>query len=146
MGKITAFGALRALNRRNFRPMTYRILLIMSGILMMFAVFSIVMLMGAYKDPLQANVEGIWILTGICTALTVLVVLIGLRQRSVMHARFETEVNAQVGTNGQIDARTFADAVGITLDSAREVLDTMASHRGWQRTEEAGYNAVYRVR
>jgi len=126
--------------------MTYRILLIMSGILMMFAVFSIVMLVGAYNDPLKATVDGIWILSGICTVLTVTVFIIGLRQRSVMLARFEAEVQTQVSTNGQIDARTFADAVGITLDSAREVLDTMARHRGWHRTEEAGYNAVYGTR
>lgn len=125
--------------------MTYRILLTMSGILMMFAVFSIVMLIGAYNDPLKASVNGIWIMTGICTALTVTVVVIGMRQRSVMHAKFEVEVRAQIDRAGVIDARTFAEAVGITLDSAREVLDTMARHRGWQRTEHAEYNAEYRV-
>jgi type VI protein secretion system component VasK len=131
--------------RRNFRVMTYRILLTMSGILMMFAVFSIVMLIGAYNDPLKASIGGIWIMTGVCTTLTVTVVIIGMRQRSVMHAKFEDEVRTQLTQKGHIDAHLFAEAVGITLDSAREVLDTMARHRGWQRTEFAEYNAEYRA-
>ncbi|MBU3742701.1 MAG: hypothetical protein FGM24_10515 [Candidatus Kapabacteria bacterium] len=125
--------------------MTYRILLAMSGILMMFAVFSIVMLIGAYKDPLLANVQGIWIMTGICTALTLTVLGIGIAQRKTMHTRFEAEVVRQTKELGHIDAVTFASTLGISLDSAREVLDTMARHRGWQRTEHAQYNAVYRA-
>lgn len=125
--------------------MTYRILLAMSGILMMFAVFSLVMLIGAYIDPLKANVSGITIMSMVTTIATLVVLRVGLAQRKRMHTRFDAAVSEQVRLHGYVDAEEFAAAAQISLDSAREVLDTMARHRGWKRTEHAGYNAHYVV-
>lgn len=123
--------------------MTYRILLAMSGILMMFAVFSLVMLIGAFIDPLQSNVSSLTIMSVITTSVTLVVLRLGLAQRKRMHARFDAAVSEQARLHGYVDAEEFAAATRISLDSAREVLDTMARHRGWTRTEYAGYNARY---
>lgn len=134
-----------ALLYRNFRAMTYRILLAMSGLLMMFAVISLVLLMGAMLNPSNAGITGLVVMSAVCVAVTLIVLRFGLVIRRKMHVRFDAAVGDQVQRRGYIDAVDFAAAVSISLDSARDILDSMAQHRGWVRTEHAGYNARYVV-
>lgn len=124
--------------------MIYRLVLIASGLLMMFFIFGLVMFIGSLSgDTISDSAMGNAILTGVFLFLTLVVLRIGLGMRKSMHRKFESAIADMSATNGHIDAVNFADTVGITLDSARDVLDAMARKRHWRREELTGYNARY---
>jgi hypothetical protein len=123
--------------------MNHRLLLIASGFLGMFAVYSMVMWIGAVQEVHAPSPTGIVILTMICTIGTLVVLRRGLAMRKAKHVEFEAEIERQFREHGVLDAATFATATNVTLDSARDVLDRIARERNWKREELSGYNAHY---
>ncbi len=123
--------------------MNYRIILIGSGLLMMFAVYGAVMLMGAYVGDTDA-MSGNAIMTLIFTVLTLTALRIGLSQRKRAHQIFERVITEEFDSHGYLDAVRFSQGAGISLDDARDILDKWAPERKWSRVELSGYNAEYR--
>jgi hypothetical protein len=122
--------------------MNYRIILMGSGLLMMFAVYGFVMMIGAIVGGNDA-VMGNGILAGTFTILTLIMLRIGLYQRKKAGRLFENIIAAELDEHGSVDAQRFATACGVTLDDARDVLDRMLYRKGWDCLELDGYNAMY---
>lgn len=122
--------------------MAYRILLLCSGLLMMFAVFSLVLTIGSVvggSDTWKGN-----LILGLCfVTLTTVFLVIGLVKRKAVYSRIETEIAAQLVQHNYVDAKVFAQSAGISLDDARDQLDKRMKTRGWQRTELPEDNAQY---
>ena len=114
-----------------------------AGLLMMFAVYGMVMMIGAIVGENDA-VFGNALMTLVFTALTVAAFSIGMAQRKRAHQLFSTVIENELSTHGYVDAIRFSKGAGVTLDDARDILDRMARHRGWHRTELTEYNAEYR--
>ena len=122
--------------------MNYRIILMGSGLLMMFAVYGFVMMIGAIVGGNDA-VLGNGILAGIFTVLTLIMLRVGLMQRKKAGRLFENIIAAELDEYGSVDAQRFATACGVSLDDARDVLDRMLYSKGWDCLELDGYNAMY---
>lgn len=123
--------------------MIHRLLFIIAGLLLMFAVMTAVMMVGSSYDP---NAES---MTGYVTMLSILVVAmvvffrLGTRVRRRLQQRFDDVLSRHFSQSGSIEASTFASETDISLDSARDVLDTMARRRGWRCVEGVQYDAWY---
>ncbi len=123
--------------------MTHRLILMLSGLLMMFAIFGMIMWIGATVGENESAATGNMILTLIMTVFTLTALQAGLSMRKKANARIETSIEAQFATRGFVEAATLAAEIGISMDDARDVLDKRAARRLWKRTELEQYNARY---
>ena len=125
--------------------MNYRILLMGSGLLMMFAVYGLVMTIGALVGSNDA-VTGNAIMAMTFTVLTLIVFRVGMAKRKKAQQLFDNVIAAEVDVYGAVDAQRFAAACGVSVDDARDILDRRLYSKGWNCVELEGYNAVYTPR
>lgn len=123
--------------------MNYRVILMGSGLLMMFAVYGLVMMIGAMVGEDDAA-TGNAIMALIFTTFSVTALRVGLSQRRKAHVRIDSVINDEFDTHGYVDALRFSKGAGVSLDDARDILDKKYVQHGWKRTELASYNAEYR--
>lgn len=123
--------------------MTHRILLMVSGLFMMFAIYGYIMMIGSLVDESDAWF-GNMVLGSICATIMLSVFLTGMIMRKSARQRIEAEIDKQFRENGFLEATTFATNAGVSLDDARDQLDRRMVERGWSRVELEQYNAVYR--
>lgn len=125
--------------------MSHRLVLMLSAIFMMFAVFGFVFAMGAFiGDNDDIGIGNLWLgFTMITTSAIVLV--IGMRLKKQADARIETVITGLLAEYSYIEATRFAERLGITVDDARDVLDKRARTHNWRRLELEQYNAKYYV-
>lgn len=124
--------------------MNYRIILIASGLLGMFAVYGGIMWIGAVVGESEDAITGNAIMTGIFTTLTLTAIRVGLSQRAKSRKRFDALIEQEFAQHGFVDAIRFSQGAGISLDDARDLLDKRYAALGWTRVELQGYNAEYR--
>lgn len=124
--------------------MNYRIILMASGLLGMFAVYGGIMWIGAVVGESEDAITGNAIMTGIFTTLMITAIRVGLSQRAKARKRFEAVVEQEFADHGFVDAIRFSQGAGISLDDARDWLDKRYIANGWTRIEKSGYNAEYR--
>jgi hypothetical protein len=124
--------------------MNYRIILMASGLLGMFAVYGGIMWIGAVVGESEDAITGNAIMTGIFTTLMITAIRVGLSQRAKARKRFEAVVEQEFTDHGYVDAIRFSQGAGISLDDARDWLDKRYIPNGWTRVEKSGYNAEYR--
>lgn len=110
---------------------------------MMFAIFGLVMWIGAEVGENDDAATGNMILCLIMTTLTLAALKTGLWMRSRMNSRMDEVINSLVAREGHIDAKSFAAEMEISMDDARDVLDKRARKRNWKRAELEQYNARY---
>lgn len=122
--------------------MNHRILLMGSGLFLMFSVFTTVMFFGGYfHDAEGSDKNGILALA--CFGLTIAVFVFAMRLRKRAHGRIAAEVREEMQTLGYVDAAQVGNALGMSLDETRDVLDRLSHAHKWRREESAGYNARY---
>ena len=122
--------------------MNYRVILMGSGLLLMFAVYGFVMMIGAMVGRNDA-VTGNAIMAMIFTVLTLTAFRVGMAKRKKAHQLYANVIEAELDEHGAVDAQRFAAACGVTLDDARDILDRRLYSKGWDCVELDGYNAVY---
>lgn len=123
--------------------MMHRLVLMLSAILMMFAIFGLVMWIGALEGDNENAAFGNMILCGVMSVLMLITLVIGMRMRTAMNTRAESLLAELFARDGHVDAGVFAERMGVSLDDARDMLDKRARDRQWQRTEYAHYDARY---
>jgi hypothetical protein len=123
--------------------MMHRLVLMLSAILMMFAIFGLVMWIGALEGDNEKAAFGNMVLCFVMTILMTITLGIGMRMRKTMNGRAENVIDELFTKEGFVDATVFADRMGVSLDDARDMLDSRARDRQWLRTEYAHYNARY---
>lgn len=123
--------------------MTHRLVLMLSAILMMFAIFGLVMWIGAVEGENENAAFGNMVLCFVMSALMIITLIIGMRMRTAMNLRIENLLTEMFQRDGSVQAASFAERMGISLDDARDVLDKRSRDRGWLRTEYAQYDARY---
>jgi hypothetical protein len=123
--------------------MSHRLVLMLSAVFMMFAVFGFVFAYGAWKgDNDDIAVGNLWL--GITMISTSAIILIwGLRLKKQADARIDAAIADLLAKHACIEATEFAQSLGITLDDARDVLDKRARASNWRRLELEQYNAKY---
>ncbi|MCX6140767.1 MAG: hypothetical protein NTX15_08070 [Candidatus Kapabacteria bacterium] len=123
--------------------MTHRLVLMLSAFLMMFAIFGLVMWIGANAGDNDDAAFGNMILCLLMTASSITALVIGLRMRTGATSRIEGAIAMLTGSIGYIEATTFAAEMKISLDDARDVLDKRSRIHNWRRVELEQYNARY---
>ena len=123
--------------------MTHRLVLMLSAILMMFAIFGLVMWIGAIEGENEKAAYGNMMLCFLMSALMIITLIVGIRMRASMNLRIENLLTEMFQRDGSVQATSFAERMGISLDDARDVLDKRSRDRGWLRTEYAQYDARY---
>lgn len=110
---------------------------------MMFAIFGLVMWIGAEVGENESAATGNMALFLIMTALTITALLTGLWMRSRLNSSMDEVITSLVEKDGHFDAISFASEMKISMDDARDVLDKRAQKRNWKRVELEHYNARY---
>ncbi len=123
--------------------MTHRLVLMLSAILMMFAIFGLVMWIGAIEGENEKAAYGNMMLCFVMSVLMIITLIVGIRMRASMNLRIENLLTEMFQREGSVQATSFAERMGISLDDARDVLDKRSRDRGWLRTEYAQYDARY---
>jgi hypothetical protein len=123
--------------------MTHRLVLMLSAILMMFAIFGLVMWIGAIEGENEKAAYGNMMLCFVMSVLMIITLIVGMRMRASMNLRIENLLTEMFQREGSVQATSFAERMGISLDDARDVLDKRSRDRGWLRTEYAQYDARY---
>lgn len=123
--------------------MMYRLVLMLSAILMMFAVFGLVMWIGALEGDNEKAAYGNMMLCFVMSFFMVATLVIGMRMRWAMNTRAEAALTELFAEHGHVQATTFAERIGVSLDDARDMLDARARDRSWLRTEYEQYDARY---
>lgn len=123
--------------------MLHRLVLAVTGIMMMFTVFGGIMFIGSFGEVHADTALGNGILTAILLVLTLIMLVVGLRMRKRANQRLLQVVDEIFAAQNGLDASHFAERAGISLDSAREFLDKQAHLHAWHRVESSGYNAHY---
>ena len=123
--------------------MNHRIILMGTALLMMFAVYGYIMMIGAIVGDNDA-VFGNALMGSVFLVLAIVTFNIGMAQRRRAHERIEDVVDKEMREHGYIDAERFAEGAGVSLDDARDILDRLGRKNNWKRTELTGYNAEYR--
>lgn len=125
--------------------MSHRLVLMLSAVFMMFAVFGFVFAYGAFigdNDDIAWGNLGLGI-TMITTSAIVL--LWGLNLKKKNDVRINATIADLLAKHACIEAAEFAKDLGITVDDARDMLDTRARAQNWRRLELENYNAKYFV-
>ncbi len=123
--------------------MMHRLVLMLSAILMMFAIFGLVMWIGALEGDNEKAAYGNMMLCFVMSVLMVVTLVIGMRMRSAMNKRAEAALTELFAEHGHVQASVFAERLGVSLDDARDMLDKRARDRMWLRTEYSHYDARY---
>lgn len=123
--------------------MTHRLVLMLSAFLMMFAIFGLVMWIGANAGDNDEAAFGNMILCLTMTASCLVALFAGLRMRSRASIRIESAISHLFGSVGFVEATAFATELKISLDDARDVLDARSRIHSWRRVELEKYNARY---
>lgn len=123
--------------------MMHRLVLMLSAILMMFAIFGLVMWIGALEGDNDKAAFGNMMLCFVMSFFMVVTLVIGMRMRSTMNTRVESALTELFAEHGHVQATVFAERLGVSLDDARDMLDKRARDRQWLRTEYAHYDARY---
>ncbi len=125
--------------------MSHRLVLMLSAIFMMFAVFGFVFAYGAFVGDNDDIAWGnLWLgVTMITTSAIVL--LVGLRLKKHEDARMDGVIADLLSKESCIEASRFAECLNISVDDARDVLDKRARANNWRRLELEHYNAKYFV-
>jgi len=113
-----------------------------SGLLMMFALFGAVMMLGGLVNDAESW-TGNSILSGIFTILALVVFRIAMSVRKKNHVRINAEIDRQMSELGYVEAALIADRLKMTVDETRDMLDMAGRHRRWRRDEMPEYNARY---
>ena len=122
--------------------MTYRILLITSVLFMMFAVFGILMGVGAISGGSE-TAFGNFMFGGIMSVICIAFLFIGLRKMKSFTTLFEQAVVQDLQNNGCVEALHVATVLNISMDDSRDLIEKYAAKRSWKRIELDGYNARY---
>jgi hypothetical protein len=125
--------------------MNYRVILMGSGLLLMFSVYGFIMTIGAMVDDSDA-VTGNFLMGAIFGVFTLTALQIGMRLRKKAHKIFAEVIARELDEQGFVEAVRFSEGVGVSLDDAREILNHRMSENNWSCTELKGYNAEYRPR
>ena len=112
---------------------------------MMFSVYGFIMMIGAMVGDNEA-VKGNFIMGFIFLIFTLAAFQIGMKQRKQAHMVYDNVISAQLDEQGYVEARSFSQGAGVSLDDAREILNHRMSEKDWTCTELEGYNAEYRPR
>ena len=123
--------------------MMHRLVLMLSAILMMFAIFGLVMWIGALEGDNEKAAFGNMMLCFVMSFFMIVTLVIGMRMRTAMNTRAEAVLAEMFAQDGHVQAATFAERLGVSLDDARDMLDKRARDRQWLRTEYAHYDARY---
>lgn len=123
--------------------MMHRLVLMLSAILMMFAIFGLVMWIGALEGDNEKAAFGNMMLCFVMSFFMLVTLVIGMRMRTAMNTRAEAVLAEMFAQDGHVQAATFAERLGVSLDDARDMLDKRARDRQWLRTEYAHYDARY---
>lgn len=125
--------------------MTHRLILMLSALLLMFAVFGFVFALGAtIGDNDDVATGNLW-LGIIMIGASVATLLIGLRLERRFDMRLDDAVRSLSDDANSFEADAIARAMNISLDDARDVLNTRASRNGWTCQELSSYNARYTI-
>ncbi|MFN4985975.1 MAG: hypothetical protein ACK5BQ_06750 [Ignavibacteria bacterium] len=125
--------------------MSHRLVLMLSAVFMMFAVFGFVFAYGAFigdNDDIAWGNLGLGV-TMITTSAVIL--LWGLSLKKKADVRVNATIADLLAKHACIEATEFAKDLGITVDDARDMLDTRAREQNWRRLELENYNAKYFV-
>ena len=117
----------------------------LSAVFMMFAVFGFVFAYGAFigdNDDIAWGNLGLGV-TMITTSAVIL--LWGLSLKKKADVRVNATIADLLAKHACIEATEFAKDLGITVDDARDMLDTRAREQNWRRLELENYNAKYFV-
>ena len=125
--------------------MIHRLILMLSALLLMFAVFGFVFSYGAYRGDNDDVGMGNLVMGQIMIAAAVGTLLAGLRMQRQFELRIDGAISSLSTPTGSFDAASFATALNISVDDARDILGKRARIRGWQCQELEGYNARYDV-
>lgn len=125
--------------------MIHRLILMLSALFLMFAVFGFVFSYGAYRGDNDDVGMGNLVMGLIMLGASVFTLLTGLRLQRRFDARIDAAISALCGTSNSFDALSFANALNITVDDARDILGKRAQAAGWRCEELEGYNARYSV-
>jgi divalent metal cation (Fe/Co/Zn/Cd) transporter len=122
--------------------MNYRIILMMSGLLMMFSVYGYIMMIGAIVGENDA-VFGNAVMGTVFAVLTFSVFQFAMRKRKQAHRLFAETIESMMKTDGCVEASNFASVIGVSIDDARDILDKQMIMQHWRREEKSEYNALY---
>lgn len=123
--------------------MNYRVFLMLAGLMMMFAVFSSLIMVGALVGNSEAW-KGNFGLASVFTSAGILLVYVGMKKRRHAYLIYEEEIAHQLREFGFIEALKFSHTTQVSLDEARDLLDKYMKKHHWQRKELTEYNAEYR--
>ncbi|MCU0329863.1 MAG: hypothetical protein MUC47_02670 [Candidatus Kapabacteria bacterium] len=124
--------------------MTYRLFYIIAGLLLMFTTMTAIFIVGAMNDPNAESFLGYGTMFVFLLIAMLVFLQLGRVYRKRQMSLYARAIDTQLRNTGIIDASQVARLAQVSLDSAREHLDTMAASHDWVRTETGGYNATYR--
>lgn len=117
----------------------------LSALFLMFAVFGFMFALGAnIGDNDDVALGNLWLGLTMITA-SIVSLLVGLRLQRRFDARTQDAVRSLLSPEGFFDADAFASAMNISLDDARDILNSLARQSGWSYIELGSYNARYTV-
>lgn len=122
--------------------MNHRIILMASGLFLMFFVFSTVMFFGGWSHDAEGSDKTGFLAIG-CFVVTGAVFGYAMWLRKRAHGRIDAEVQRELSSLGYVDASQLGAVLGMSLDETRDVLDKMSRANHWRREESSGYNARY---
>lgn len=125
--------------------MTHRLILMLSALFLMFAVFGFVFALGAnIGDNDDVAMGNLW-LGFIMIGAAVATLLTGLKLERRFDSRLDDAVRSLSDGENSFEADAIARAMNISLDDARDVLNTRARRNGWTCQELSSYNARYTI-
>ncbi|MBU3698854.1 MAG: hypothetical protein FGM33_02415 [Candidatus Kapabacteria bacterium] len=126
--------------------MIHRLILMLSALFLMFAVFGFVFSYGAYRGDNVDVGMGNLVMGLVMIGAAVATLLTGLRLQKKFDARVEAAIASLSGSTGSFEAQQFATTLNISVDDARDVLGKLARAGNWNYEELGSYNARYFVR
>jgi vacuolar-type H+-ATPase subunit I/STV1 len=102
--------------------MIHRLILMLSALLLMFAVFGFVFSYGAYRGDNDDVGMGNLVMGLIMIAASVGTLLAGLRMQRQFESRIDGAISTLSDPTGSFDAASFAAALDISVDDARDIL------------------------
>lgn len=123
--------------------MTHRLILMLSAIFLMFAVFGFIFALGADIGDNDDIASGNLSLGLIMIGASIITLLVGMRMQRRFDARVDATISELGHPTGSFEAFDFANALAISVDDARDVLEKKARTAGWVCEELEQYNARY---
>lgn len=126
--------------------MTHRLVLMLSAIFLMFAVFGFIFALGADIGDNDEIAAGNLALGLLMISASLITLLVGMRMQRRFDARVDATINLLGQATGSFEAADFAHALTISVDDARDVLEKKSQRAGWTCEELDQYNARYTMR